>query len=336
VNLFNTTTTVYNWLGGGFSATHCDWDGSTASMATNTYVLQGNQGSSVRTPDQDPTNMNLDVAWPAGRPAYIAQAHQNTSFWHVDNSCMLNELWHAYICEMTDKKRPANIGWSAGTAAAAGLKTDSTSAYQISWNPQYSNAVPDPQFGAVLGNVTLFGAGLTKPDRTQMLWNVAGLTGISGMGWWINMHATGGSPNSFTLSPNLLFPFTSVIVAMPYPAGSVFGVKTRYGWGGSVNGAWHAVTQQTSYAAMVAQVYPNPGWLFDGSNFFLRFWNTPGDGQGHNDPTKWTYSSGGAYINQGPYGTNDQYFTWAVNCTGVTAFNICPVATPVFPVVTAA
>ncbi|KYQ92567.1 hypothetical protein DLAC_06555 [Tieghemostelium lacteum] len=176
----------------------------------------------------------------------IVGAHDK--WWQFDSTCQFNSDWQCYVCNKGSKEIASLQFWVPGLISR-----------DESWPAD-----------SYVGNISLFGSGITDQRRTIVTRN-AGVTGISNMGWYL--YLTGGSPTYMKLWLSQV-PFGNyVFLAIPYPAGTTFNVSCEYKY-----------NSQYSYnftmAASAAAVRSGDGkkYYFDQTHLFVKAINFRLDG----------------------------------------------------------
>ncbi|EFA79241.1 hypothetical protein PPL_07659 [Heterostelium album PN500] len=130
------------------------------------------------------------------------------NWWNFDSSCRFNTDWETWICEQNGRQ-VGNI-----QVVAPGLIFDDGSTEDTFVN---------------VGNSSLFGPNLPPGPQTAFITSNAGITGILGMGWYLNFY-NGVAPPSFRVDTRQVPYGQYILLALTYPPQSTFVIKAGNSW----------------------------------------------------------------------------------------------------------
>ncbi|KAJ9457874.1 Protein rliB [Diplonema papillatum] len=192
-----------------------------------------------------------------GRPTIVGS---NLNWWQVGDDCRLSDDWHVWLCPKAPPGIPErevahikvltpDITYPNGGIGDPGACRDYT---DTDWTP------------CNVGYVALWGHGPQYGDekRSTIITANAGITGITGTGWWLWLD--GGAPKKMQVKPSQVPEGSMVRLAVNYPSGTKFTVKGSYAH-------WNGYDITMTLAASLDDVWANPReqYFFDGTTLYL-------------------------------------------------------------------
>ncbi|KAJ9457875.1 hypothetical protein DIPPA_28031 [Diplonema papillatum] len=192
-----------------------------------------------------------------GRPTIVGS---NLNWWQVCDDCRFSDDWQVWLCPKAPPGIPErevahikvltpDITYPNGGIGESGSCRDHT---DTDWN------------ACNVGYVALWGHGPQYGDekRSTIITANAGITGITGTGWWLWLD--GGAPKKFQVRPSQVPEGSIVRLATNYPSGTTFTIKAWHKWGGQ-----HDVTY--THAASLDDVWAHrrEQYFFDGATLYL-------------------------------------------------------------------
>ncbi|KAJ9457876.1 hypothetical protein DIPPA_28034 [Diplonema papillatum] len=192
-----------------------------------------------------------------GRPTIVGS---NLNWWQVCDDCRFSDDWQVWLCPKAPPGIPErevahikvltpDITYPNGGIGESGSCRDHT---DTDWN------------ACNVGYVALWGHGPQYGDekRSTIITANAGITGITGTGWWLWLD--GGAPKKFQVRPSQVPEGSIVRLATNYPSGTTFTIKAWYKWGGQHDATF-------THAASLDDVWANrrEQYFFDGTTLYL-------------------------------------------------------------------
>ncbi|KAJ9457879.1 hypothetical protein DIPPA_28035 [Diplonema papillatum] len=194
-----------------------------------------------------------------GRPTIVGS---DVDFWNVCDDCRFSSDWQVWLCP----KAPPGIP-ERHIAHIKVLTPDITPANGGvgQWFGGCTTFVDGTDYSACnVGHVALWGHGPRFGDakRSMIITSNAGITGITGTGWW--MWFDGGAPKKWQVRPAQVPAGSVVRLATNYPSGTTFAVRTWYLYNGEHN-------NDLTLAASLDDLWANPRekYYFDGTTLYL-------------------------------------------------------------------
>ncbi|EFA85560.1 hypothetical protein PPL_01519 [Heterostelium album PN500] len=178
----------------------------------------------------------------SGTPTIVGS---HLDWWRFDNTCQFQSDWRTWYCNKGSREI-GNID-----LLVPGLIDQ--------W------ALNDN----IVGYSHLFGPNIpSTPRRSSIVSGNAGITGVTGIGWYVYFTTLGG-PSSFDIHTRMIPYGQYIILALKYPAGTTFTGRTTYEW---------STPQQRSVLSSVsnfASVLNGNGnqYYFDGNHLYLKLVN---------------------------------------------------------------
>eukprot|EP01064_Diplonema_japonicum_P030132 TRINITY_DN5043_c0_g1_i1.p1 TRINITY_DN5043_c0_g1~~TRINITY_DN5043_c0_g1_i1.p1 ORF type:complete len:1658 (+),score=453.57 TRINITY_DN5043_c0_g1_i1:47-5020(+) len=192
-----------------------------------------------------------------GRPTILGS---NKDWWNVCDDCRFESLWMTWLCP----KKPA--GFPEREVAFIKLLTPDIAASKGGIKEAgVCNPKTNPDWSACdVGYIALWGHGPDHGDalRSTPITQNAGITGITGTGWFLALD--GGAAKHLTLNPSQVPNGAPLRFAATYPSGTTFTVTGAHRWNTPL-----AMTY--TLATDLADLWANPHtkYFFDGENFYM-------------------------------------------------------------------
>ncbi|KAJ9457878.1 hypothetical protein DIPPA_28041 [Diplonema papillatum] len=191
-----------------------------------------------------------------GRPTIVGS---NLNWWQVCDDCRFSDDWQVWLCP----KAPPGIP-EREVAHIKVLTPDITYPNGGLTESKCGDNTGTDWTACNVGYVALWGHGADYGDekRSTAITANAGITGITGTGWW--MWVDGGAPKTLRVIPAQVPGGSMVRLATNYPSGTKFAIKGYYKWGKQYD-----VTM--TLAASLDDVWANPReqYYFDGKTLYL-------------------------------------------------------------------
>ena len=191
------------------------------------------------------------------RPTLLGSAVGTSEWWHLGPACRKNTAWHMWACDASPRAQAGSIVVTHDKALADAVGTD---VCDNEHEADMSKREPCPTIGWARHFGSTGGALPITPNGK--------ITGpLGGRGWRVSFDK--GAPKVATVHSVQVPSDTSLVIALPYPKGTQFGVS-------AVPNSWCAKTVlcTTHFRAVdsVAKVRGGAGdvYHFDGTHLYLR------------------------------------------------------------------
>ncbi|KYQ92991.1 hypothetical protein DLAC_05595 [Tieghemostelium lacteum] len=183
----------------------------------------------------------------SGTPKLIGS---HSSWWNYSSSCQFQADWNAYYCNKVSGQEVVNID-----VEAPGLI-----------DPDVLVDVPN---NSIRGKTTLFKYGQADQTKSAVVTSNVGITGISNVGWYLYLNNS--SPASFRIHTRLIPYGTYILLAIRYPAGTLFNINTFYQW--DYQNSKKFILSQGASADVVLQGNGKQYYYFDGQHLYIKLVN---------------------------------------------------------------